>query len=459
MQNNSVNKGRIRSLTFFCAALKPGRWIYYIFLLLPFLMFCPAAPVSAETGLMLSEAISRAMDHSFSIKAARHEAQAAEKTYAGTKANRYPSLSLSARSYYTDDLPTVDFPTGKKEIGSNENYQADFNLSMPIYTGGRISNRIGLEFENSREKQAAIESERMAVAYRCRQAYLNLMISVSLKEAAMASLERLTIINRDTRNRFDNGLADSIDLLESELAFEKGNQEVDRRENNLANASTALARLMGMDESEIIIPAEVMPLPDDRPLLKAPAPDIDRPELKQLDHAIEAADKAVVLEKGSYLPVVSGFAGYSYGMPNKDWFNKTWNDYFTIGLALNWGFNLGGKSSKLAQAASLKSASARMMQKKMHDDLQTGRDLAFNNLGHAYRTYQISSKEYDIAQRQYHLADLRQREGQISINRLLEMEAALAATEQQHKAAIIQYYLAETEYLYAVGSSKIFGGL
>ncbi len=413
----------------------------------------------AETKLTLGEAVSHAEDYNFGIKAARHEAQAAEMIYTGVKADRYPVLSLAARSYYIDDLQTIDFPTGKKEIGSNDNYQADINLTVPLYTGGRISNRIGVNLENSRKKQAALEAEQMTVAYRCRKAYLNLMVFRSLKEAAISSHERLTIINSDVRNLFENGVADSIDFLEAELALEKGNQLLDKSENNLANASTALARLIGLNDSEIIIPTEAILPPDGNPSFKSPAPDIDRPELKELGHVIKAADKAAALEKGTYLPSVNGFAGYSYGMPNKDWFNKTWNDYFTIGLTLNWQLNLGGKTSKQVEAARLKSASARMTQKNLYNELQTGKDMAYNNLGYAFRTYQISKKEYDIAQRRYNLAKLRQQEGQISINRLLEMEADLAATEQQHKAAIIQYYLAETEYLYAVGSSRIFGGL
>jgi outer membrane protein TolC len=146
-------------------------------------------------------------------------------------------------------------------------------------------------------------------------------------------------------------------------------------------------------------------------------------------------------------------------MPNKDWFNKTWNDYFSVGLVLNWNLNLGGKNAKRTEAARQRLAAARSARKDLKDALLTDRDAAHNNLNHAYQTYRTSEREYAIAVSRYNLARLRQQEGQLSVNRLLEMEADLAATERQYQAAIIQYYLAENEYLYAIGSHKIFGGL
>lgn len=419
-----------------------------------------AAAVSAETRLSLAEAVGLAEEHSYTVQSAVYNSAAAALTYDGARADRYPILTLDARTHFVDNLISLQFVPGGVEIGSKDNYQADIKLSMPLYTGGRLSHRIGMNLENSLARQAALEAERMAAAYRCRQAYLNLLVSQSLKKAAASSLERLDIIYRDVGHLYENGLADSIDILETELALESGRQMADRSQTDFINAAVLLARLTGLHENEEIIPTEPVS-PPTKPAY--PKPDessiIERPELNRFDHVIGAADRAAGIESGAYLPNLNGFAGYSYGMPNRDWFNKTWDGYFIAGLTLNWQFNLGGKTTREVRAAQNRAASARMARKDLRDRLETNREITYNNLDYAYRAYAISLNEYKIAARRFELARLRQEAGRISINRLLEMEAELTATEQQLQAATIRYYLAENEYLYAIGSRKIFGGL
>jgi outer membrane protein TolC len=286
------------------------------------------------------------------------------------------------------------------------------------------------------------------------------MATRSLTEAASASLNRLTIINRDVQNLFENGVADSIDLLETELALEKGKQLLDQRRRDEANASAVLSRLIDLEENETINLMDTIIPPSQskyQELLSRAV--IKRPELDKFDYMIGAAEHAMDAEKGAYVPTLSGFAGYSYGMPNRDWFNKTWNDYFTVGLTLHWQLNLGGKTARNVDAARMRTASIRANRGDLHKSLLTGRDMAANNLRFSYDAYRISSNEFNIATRRFHLARLRQEAGQISVNRLLEMEADLTATEQQLRAATVQYYLAENEYLYAIGSDQLYGGL
>jgi outer membrane protein TolC len=268
----------------------------------------------------------------------------------------------------------------------------------------------------------------------------------------------LQVIARDVHNLYANGMADSIDILETDLALQKGQQQVILQKANQANALASLTRLIGLDPADDLKLTESPDQPTSPHDADLPT-ELDRPELRQFDHAIAAADKVASVEQSAVLPSLSSYAGYSYGMPNRDTFNKSWNGNFIFGVKLNWEFNLGRKTLKAVEAARSRAASVRMAQKNLEDALLTQRDLALNNLDHAFQTSQITKTEFDIAGRQYQLARLRQEAGQISVNRLLEMEADLTVSEQQYRASIIQYYLTENDYLYAVGSGRIFGGL
>jgi len=145
-------------------------------------------------------------------------------------------------------------------------------------------------------------------------------------------------------------------------------------------------------------------------------------------------------------------------MPNKDLFGRNGTTISQPAL-LKLEFNLGGKTSRLVASARKATESARMARGKLLDDLLSQGTTALNNLSLAYKVTQTAAREYDISQRKFNLAGQRRKAGQLSVNRLLELEADLTALEQQYHAATIRYYLAETDYLYAIGSSRIYGGL
>jgi len=451
-----MTNGRLILSTCSCGVLKNGRAAPYLTTLL--IVMLAVTSVSAE--LSLEDAIARAQAHSFAVESARYDSAAAALSFVSAERDRFPVLSLAARSFYIDEVQSIDLPTGGREIGSNDNYQTDITVTVPLYTGGRLSNRIDFTEKQSRAEAMQLEAERMAVAYRTRRAYLGVLRVGALTRAAEASLTRVQIIRRNAINLHKNGMADSLDLLEAELAYESARRQVDRLETELKNARVVLARMIGTDDIADADLSEMIPIPDTSTypdLLAKPEP--DRPELRRMDYLIGAADRAAKIEMGGYLPILSSFVGYSYGMPNRNWFKQTWNDYWTAGLTMTWEFNLGLKTAKDVSAARLRASSARMAKKDLYDDLLTKRDMAVNTVRHAYETCEVTGAEYDISRRRFDLATLQQEAGRLSVNRLLELEAELTASEQQYRASVFAYYLAESDLMYTVGSSRIFGGL
>lgn len=423
-------------------------------------MILLAAPLAAQGPLTLEDAISRAQKHSFAVQGVRHDSAAAALTYEAAVRDRFPTLSLSAQSFYISNLQKITVGLINRTIGSKENYLTDLTLSMPLYTGGRLSNGIGVRDYNRRAASMQLEAERMSIAYQTRRAYLTVLNSGALVKSAQASLDRVNVVYRNVSNLYDNGMADSLDLLEAELAVESARQHVRLARTEEKNARVMLFQLLGDPPDTAVILPEEVPEPDLTVYGEVSrSREFDRPELQQLGYVIHAADKASRIQLGGYLPTVSGFVGYSYGKPNKDIFGNTWNDYFTGGVTLNWNLNIAGKTSKDVDAAREKAASARMARKEMLDNLQKQRNMALNSVSHAYETVGNYRTEYDISRRQYDLAKAQQEAGRLTVNRLLELETDLTAAEQHYRSSIFTYYLAEADLLYAVGSPRIFGGL
>jgi outer membrane protein len=414
----------------------------------------------AEAGLSLETAIRLAQEHSYIVKASRSDSAAAVYDYRSAAAQRVPTLSLSGSSFFLSDIPKAQVGFKEIELGSKENYQADFKLSVPLYTGGRLSHRIRIQNEAKFFKSMTLEADKLSAAYLSRRAYLNLLLAQALVGSARASLDRLKIVRQDVQNLYQNGMADSVDILDAELAYQKELQLQAQNETMNKNASIVLAQQIGWPPNEMIAPSDTVPNPvlPDTVNLAVDSTALRRPELKAFDYHIQLADLSIGLNKAEYFPNISGFGGYSAGKPNRDFFNKTWNDNFNVGLTLSWDFNLGGKTGNNVRSAKQAAFSARMAKSQLTEALTTQAGTALENLKYAYQSFLLTGTQYEIARHQYRLAQEKERSGQLSVNRLLELEAGLTSTEQMYRASMINYYQAETEYLYAVGAPRIYGG-
>ena len=418
------------------------------------------ASTAPAMTLSLSEAIQAADRNSYTVQASRHDSLAASYDYKAARSARYPSLSIEARSSFADNIPSIEFPgIGARDLGAKENYQADIKLTVPLFTGGRIASRIRANCENVLADAFALEAERMNTAYNCRRAYLATLLSEAVALSAEASLKRIDIIRRNVADLHTSGLADSIDILETELAYQQMQLTVSEKQTAAANARLNLALILGLPpDTNVQLTEKITPPSKDLSVISSPAP-IDRPELKMLDSKIRSAEHLIRLNRSEYFPEISGYAGYSYGKPNRDFFNNKWDDYWTAGLALKWELNLGGGTSHRTNAAHQAAGSIRMSKNDLERSLTILAETSAQNVDLAYRTVLTTQKEYDIARNKYRLAEKKQKAGLLTVNRLLEIEAELTASEQQYRASIVNFYIVQSEHLYAVGSEKIYGGL
>lgn len=456
MKNNSVPKDRKPSPIYSCTACLSK---YFVFILV---LLAVTPSYAEDITLSLEDAIARALKHSYTVKAAAHDSVGASYQLKAARSDRYPTLSLEAVSYAVDEIPSFTLPLPNApslELGSKETHQADFKLSLPLFTGGKIDGNIDRYHAITQAAQANLETRRLETGYQTRKAYLNLMLADVALQSVQASQKRLDIIKTDIQNLYDNGMADSTDILETELAYQKILLQVDYQTTMRTNATAVLNKLIGIDQTDNIVPSEPLPTPPENTAILSSKDTLARPELRALEANLIAAENISRLATADYFPNLSAYGGYSVGKPNKDMFNKKWNDYLSVGLALNWSFNLGGKKIHNKSYADQAVHSLEMTLSETSEAFALMAKTARENLQYTLNAHDISRREYDIARRQFALAQEQQKAGKISVNRLLEKEEELRIAEQAFEASKINYHLARTEYYFAVGSNEIYGGL
>ena len=417
-----------------------------------------SATLSAR-DLTLKQALELGQKHSFELKKARAETEASLSSLKQARSERLPTLSAGATAAYNSFVPSMslEIPPAmqiNRDIGGHELYQANLSLSVPLYTGGRIGSGIRSATAVHDYQQAMTEASHQSVLYQTRLAFLRLYRLERLVDAAAASYKRAQVIQGDVFSLLMAGAADSVDILEVEL--------------NLTGAELNLksARSLRRQEEIVLLLHLGLPVSDSLVLTGFPkeprketfaprAMEINKPELRAADASVTLNETLVRTSRAANLPSIALFGGYSYGKPNRDFFNYDWSDNFTAGATMNWSFNIGNRTGHSVGAQRHRWQAAASERDRLAEQIDKQVRLSQENERLAWERYLIAQQRYRIGADSYRLATSRRKMGTLSTNRWLEIEAALREAESAKAAALADYYIARTTFYYAVGKNLL----
>jgi outer membrane protein TolC len=188
------------------------------------------APVADEEDAVKQGLIGRP-----DIKAAEAQIRAAERTLVAARAERLPSLSLSA------DYGVI----GTNPAESHGTFSVAGSLRIPIWQGGRTEGDIEQANAALAQRRAELEDLRSRVESEVRNAFLDLQAATSQIEVARQNLDvtRETLVL--TRQRFDAGITDSVEVSQAQSSV--ASAELDYINSVFAHnvAKLSLARAAG----------------------------------------------------------------------------------------------------------------------------------------------------------------------------------------------------------------------
>jgi outer membrane protein TolC len=274
---------------------------------------------------------------------------------------------------------------------------------------------------------------------------------------SQSTLNRANITEGDIRARFTAGTADSVDLNEVRLTVANAELAVRRSQAGRRTAELTMLVLVGMATADHINVMDSLAEPDTSAIEKSELMD-NKPEILSAAAKIEQSRSLLRIARSEFFPSLSAFATYSYGKPNNDPFNSTWNNYFTVGGALSWSFNLGQKTLYNSRSAKYLVRAFINQRDDIKEQLQRQADIAWENLKLAFDKYQIAVESFQLASTNFRLGREQHRQGVLSSNRLLENESALSEIEAEMASAVVDYHMALMTYYYDIGSDKLMEG-
>jgi outer membrane protein TolC len=192
-------------------------------------------PFADAPAMTEDDAVTQSLMQRPDIKAAEAQIRAAEKTAAAARAERLPSLALNA------DYGVI----GLNPAQSHGTFSVSGTLRIPIWQGGRTEGEIEEANAALSQRRAELEDLRSRVESEVRNAFLDLQAASSQVEVARRNLD----VNRETltltRQRFDAGITDSVEVSQAQASV--ASAELDYINSVFAHnvAKLSLARAAG----------------------------------------------------------------------------------------------------------------------------------------------------------------------------------------------------------------------
>jgi outer membrane protein TolC len=372
---------------------------------------------------------------------------------AAAKATRLPSLDAGAQVSKISETPVIKTDL----LGQNfrvpvleENFQVyDATMTIPIYTGGRISQGIAAASSaNDAAKYMETTSEhdlKLQVA----EAYVNVLRASSALRVAKSHEQTLESHKNDVDNLVEQGMAARNAQLSVEAALLDAGQQVLQAENALNLARAAYNRVLGRPLDQAVNLEEISP--------ESTLADLDgltslaqsnRTELKAVDKQSAALSHQSAATKGEALPQVGVSAGYQhltnqYLSPNGEW-------QVTVGA--KWNVFDGGSSRKRAAAIEMQAITASEQRKELSTQITLQVRQSWLDLQSTQSRIAVTESGTHAANENLRVARDRYANGLATYTEVLDAETMRALNEANHSNAVYDAVMAGLRLKHATGS-------
>jgi NodT family efflux transporter outer membrane factor (OMF) lipoprotein len=342
------------------------------------------------------------------IKIAEAQYRAARAAVDSANASYWPGIGLNAGA--TRSGGTSISPTGAVTPISTKLYSLSGQATWEMDLWGRIRNNSAVANANADAAEAQIGAAKLSQQALLAQSYFQLRAAeaqTALYERSVSAYDRFLTI---TKNRFDAGVAASLDVAQAETQLNSARSQYAEAKLQRAQYEHALATLLGKPPAALTIPpatgtlAEVPPAP-----ALLPSTVIERRyDVYAAERQVAAATAQVGVARAAYFPLLdlTGSGGFRNSaianlltLPN-----RFWSAGASLALTL---FDAGAHSAAVDQAfANIDQATAGYRQtvlaafQEVEDNLAAAHLLAEESTSQAVAVA-AARKAREVAENQY----------------------------------------------------------
>ena len=412
-------------------------------------------PTARAETLAEAWALADAQDNA--LAAVRSQAEAADLDAAAARGQRWPSLAVGGAYTRLDDSPAFDFgftglPIVAPELfGGDDFWMGAATVTVPLFTGGRISSSIAAAEARGRGAGAQVEGAEEDVKLAVADAYVNVLRARKALEVADSNVTTLESLVSDIGAMFERELVPKNDLLAVQVALADARQGRLRAANAAELALASYNRRVGEPLTRAADLDETLPVPADLPsdpdeLVKAAVE--KRSELKVLDEQATAYGQLAKSERSRVLPQLSLTGAYNY-LENTFLDDE---DFASVGVGVQWAVFDGGQARKRAAALERSRRATEQQRADVESLIALQVRQSWLDVDETRQRIQVTAGAVEQAEENLRIARERYGAGLGTQTQLLEAESLRVQALRNRDNAVLDAGLAKLRLARAVGA-------
>lgn len=403
-------------------------------------MLCSQSVFAATLELDLDETIQRALLTNPNVKIAEYNRKAAKADYSAAKSARGISISVNhqtTRGGYADNQFYNGLNIGK---GIGNEHSNSITATLPLFTGGELQGQIGQAKANYRSMLSAEEQAYIEMKETATNGYFGMLDAGNMKTLCQESVDRLQAHLDNVIAQYNVGIVARADVLRSEVELANAKQDYISAANSYDVAEATLNNIIGTPlDTTLILKDSLQYVPYDNDMAYCLAYSKDhRPELKQAEYAIDAAEAALVVARSGHMPKINATAGNYWGGDGSNWPGDD-DENWAVGVTASMNIFDSGVTWSKIHAAQENLAKAKESQRQIQDAVEL--EVRTDYLGMREAEKRISTTQVAVAQAEedYHIAVVRYQAGVGTNIDVMDAQVALTEAKTNYVKALYDY--------------------
>ncbi len=409
--------------------------------------------------LTLEKSIQLALSQNPNHLAAEERVETARASVREAAAGFFPSLDAQGLHTLDEKLFELEFPdpiTGQSQrisVDFTRDYQFSLSLSLPLYTGGRLTSGFKQAKYSLLSSEEAVRQSEHITVFNAKAAFYGFLLAEEFVRVAEEAVEVAEKHFKNVQRLYDVGMASKFDLLRSEVELANLKPQLIKSRNNLNIAELNLKTLLGLDLSQSIEIKGELRFELFEPDLEASINKalMKRPELSQMGYQKKMAGEMLKLARASRLPTVALSGTYNYWADRLNFKEDTWQNYYAVNVALTIPvFNGFSTAAKVAQSKAM-IRELGFLNKGLEDMVKFEVREALLRLNEAKESLLSQGKNVEQAEESLRIAEIRFAEGMITTLDVSSVQAALTQAKTNYSQALYDYVMSLAQLDKAMG--------
>ncbi|MFA8450075.1 MAG: TolC family protein [Bacteroidales bacterium] len=328
-------------------------------------------------------------------------------------------------------FPNLKVPNQSFPIFRSREQDTYFELQQPIYN--RLINlNKRIKKQMLKVSDLTLINEKLKLVYDIRCAYYDFL---SAKEyySILDQTEKVLIENvRVNKGLYKYGKNTKEDILRSQTELKHLYTliaDADKKLNlSQSYFNLLLDRSVNMPVKESILNGDSLALLSQQEYLNQAS--VNRPELKQLDYAIEASSLAIKLKRSSAYPTIglqgmAGIQGEEYDVTN--------NSVYLLGsLVLQWKLFDGTRKNKQVQQSKFQMIDLRLKKRALINQITLEVSEAYFDFILARKNLYYTQKEVELSSQAFQLIEKKYSQGQSSLLEFIDARNTMSNAQKQN---------------------------